>query len=230
MAGFARLRRLADGIEGKQLFQKLRQILQRHHVRTIGGSVVRILVRLDEKACNADRNGGTVQPNVLRDSRMVDPIAIEDNENHGTNFLMLTMADYGEIALVSGLAYLAEAQAAIAHNLANVDSASFKRRTPRAVPIDGGFRTELGKVLPSVTYAETIDWTRGPVRPTGERSHVALGEGDFFRVRGADSRVYYTRQGSLLATAFHPEQTDDLRLHRYFLALTAGAGDEASTM
>jgi flagellar basal-body rod protein FlgG len=111
------------------------------------------------------------------------------------------MADYGEIALVSGLAYLAEAQAAIAHNLANVDSASFKRRTPRAVPYDGGFRTELGKVLPSVGYSETIDWTRGPVRPTGERSHLALAEGDFFRVRGPDQRVYYTRQGSLLVDA-----------------------------
>jgi len=44
---------------------------------------------------SADRNSGTVQPNVLRDSRIVDPIAIEDNENHGTTFLMLTMADYG---------------------------------------------------------------------------------------------------------------------------------------
>jgi 5'-phosphate synthase pdxT subunit len=45
-----------------------------------------------------------------------------------------------------------------------------------------------------------------------------------------DGAIVAVRQGRLLATAFHPEQTDDLRLHRYFLALTAGAGDEASTM
>ncbi|MBS0453035.1 MAG: hypothetical protein JSS14_17200 [Proteobacteria bacterium] len=50
---------------------------------------------------SADRNSGTVRPNVLRDSRIVDPIAIEDNENHGTTFLMLTMADYGGKAVRS---------------------------------------------------------------------------------------------------------------------------------
>ncbi len=44
---------------------------------------------------SADHNSGTVRADVLRDSRIVDPIAIEDNENHGTAFQMLTMADYG---------------------------------------------------------------------------------------------------------------------------------------
>ncbi len=28
------------------------------------------------------------------------------------------------------------------------------------------------------------------------------------------------RQGNLLATAFHPELTEDVRFHRYFLTLT----------
>jgi 5'-phosphate synthase pdxT subunit len=33
----------------------------------------------------------------------------------------------------------------------------------------------------------------------------------------ADGTIVAVRQGSLLATAFHPELTDDLRFHRYFL-------------
>ena len=37
------------------------------------------------------------------------------------------------------------------------------------------------------------------------------------------SRVVAVRQGSLLATAFHPEVTDDLRVHRYLLRLIAGS-------
>ena len=35
----------------------------------------------------------------------------------------------------------------------------------------------------------------------------------------ADGRIVAARQGHLLATAFHPELTDDLRFHRYFLRL-----------
>jgi 5'-phosphate synthase pdxT subunit len=34
-----------------------------------------------------------------------------------------------------------------------------------------------------------------------------------------DSRVVAAQQGHLLATAFHPELTDDDRVHRYFLRL-----------
>ena len=37
------------------------------------------------------------------------------------------------------------------------------------------------------------------------------------------SRVVAVRQGSLLATAFHPEVTDDLRVHRYLLRLITGS-------
>jgi len=35
----------------------------------------------------------------------------------------------------------------------------------------------------------------------------------------ADGRIVAARQGHLLATVFHPELTDDLRFHRYFLQL-----------
>ena len=34
------------------------------------------------------------------------------------------------------------------------------------------------------------------------------------------------RQGKLLATAFHPELTDDLRFHRYFLEIVAGKSNQ----
>jgi 5'-phosphate synthase pdxT subunit len=37
------------------------------------------------------------------------------------------------------------------------------------------------------------------------------------------SRVIAVQQGSLLATSFHPEVTDDLRVHRYFLDLVRAA-------
>ncbi len=38
----------------------------------------------------------------------------------------------------------------------------------------------------------------------------------------ADGRVVAARQGRLLATAFHPELTDDSRVHRYFLDMIEG--------
>ncbi len=38
----------------------------------------------------------------------------------------------------------------------------------------------------------------------------------------SDGRVVAARQGKLLATAFHPELTDDVRIHRYFLEMIDG--------
>ncbi len=40
--------------------------------------------------------------------------------------------------------------------------------------------------------------------------------------RLADGTIVAARQGKLLALAFHPELTDDLRFHRYFLDMIAG--------
>ena len=43
---------------------------------------------------------------------------------------------------------------------------------------------------------------------------------------GADAgRIVAVRQGNLLATAFHPELTGDLRVHRYFVELVQAAVD-----
>lgn len=41
-----------------------------------------------------------------------------------------------------------------------------------------------------------------------------------------DGTVVAAQQGRTLVTAFHPELTDDLRVHRYFLDLCAGAKEE----
>jgi 5'-phosphate synthase pdxT subunit len=38
----------------------------------------------------------------------------------------------------------------------------------------------------------------------------------------SDGKVVAARQGKLLATAFHPELTDDGRVHRYFLEMIDG--------
>jgi pyridoxal 5'-phosphate synthase pdxT subunit len=44
---------------------------------------------------------------------------------------------------------------------------------------------------------------------------------------GQDGRIVAVRQGSLLATAFHPELTGDLRVHRLFVEM-AGEADHAA--
>ena len=41
-------------------------------------------------------------------------------------------------------------------------------------------------------------------------------------VPGIGDRIVAVQQGSVLATSFHPEVSDDLRLHRYFLGLVTG--------
>ena len=43
----------------------------------------------------------------------------------------------------------------------------------------------------------------------------------------AAGRIVAVRQGNLLATAFHPELTGDLRVHRYFVELVRQAADDA---
>jgi 5'-phosphate synthase pdxT subunit len=42
----------------------------------------------------------------------------------------------------------------------------------------------------------------------------------------AAGRIVAVRQGNLLATAFHPELTGDLRVHRYFVEMVRRAADD----
>ena len=48
---------------------------------------------------SSDHNSGSVRTAVLTDSRIVDPLYIEDNHNHGTQGWVLSMADYGGKAI-----------------------------------------------------------------------------------------------------------------------------------
>ncbi len=48
----------------------------------------------------------------------------------------------------------------------------------------------------------------------------SAGPGVEILARLDDGAIVAARQGTLLATAFHPELTPDLRFHRYFLAMT----------
>ena len=45
---------LGDAVEGHQLFKQGRHILERHHIGAVGRGIVRILMRLDEDAGDAD--------------------------------------------------------------------------------------------------------------------------------------------------------------------------------
>ncbi len=53
-----------------------------------------------------------------------------------------------------------------------------------------------------------------------------VGEGIRVLSRLDDGRPVAVQEGVLLATSFHPELTDDVRLHRYFLSLASGESPE----
>jgi 5'-phosphate synthase pdxT subunit len=60
----------------------------------------------------------------------------------------------------------------------------------------------------------------GPVRAVFIRAPIiqSVGEGvDVLAVH--EGRIIAARQGNLLVLAFHPELTDDLRIHTYFLSM-----------
>lgn len=111
------------------------------------------------------------------------------------------MTGYAETALVRGLSFLSEAQATIAHNLANVDSSGFKRRSPIATTETARFQSLLEREMPTVGFDMSTDFTPGTLRTTGEAGHIGIdGERNkdlFFRVKTADGSIAYTRNGQL---------------------------------
>lgn len=64
----------------------------------------------------------------------------------------------------------------------------------------------------------------GPVHAVFIRAPVIAGVGPGVEIlsRLRDGRIVAVRNGHLIATAFHPELTDDYRMHRYFLGIAAG--------
>jgi 5'-phosphate synthase pdxT subunit len=55
-----------------------------------------------------------------------------------------------------------------------------------------------------------------------------VGEGVKVLGRLEGGEIVAARQGKLLVTSFHPELTDDMRLHAYFLSLATGASEPAA--
>jgi flagellar basal-body rod protein FlgF len=106
------------------------------------------------------------------------------------------VGSYGEIALVRGLAFLAEKQAAIANNLANVDTTSFKRRSAIATN-EAGFHSLLDRELSAVGYAEQSDMQRGTIRETGNLFDIAIDGPQWLRVQDKAGKAYFTRNGQL---------------------------------
>jgi flagellar basal body rod protein FlgG len=107
------------------------------------------------------------------------------------------MSGYAETALVKGMHFLAESQAAISNNLANLETASYKRRTPVALESASSFERVLGERMPTVRYGEVSDWKQGSLRETGSQLELALSEGSWLRVQDGKGRVFLTRDGQM---------------------------------
>lgn len=107
------------------------------------------------------------------------------------------MTGYAETSLVRGLTFLAEKQAAIANNLANVDTTSFKRRATIAQPTGDRFYSMLQRNLSAVDYREVPDMAKGTLRETGNRFDIALDGPYWLRVKNAAGEQFYTRNGQL---------------------------------
>ena len=83
-------------------------------------------------------------------------------------------------------------------------------------------RNAFGRQLESFETDLVISGLEGPPFPgIFIRAPVVTRVGDGVRVvcRLEDGRIVAVRQGNLLAMSFHPELTDDDRLHRYFVRM-----------
>jgi len=107
------------------------------------------------------------------------------------------MSGYGENILVRSLGFLAEKQAAISNNLANVDTTSFKRRVAVAEDVQSPFQTMLDQRLPSIQFREQTDQGRGIIRETGNKLDIALDGPSWLKVADRQGRNFYTRNGEL---------------------------------
>ncbi|MFT4512069.1 MAG: flagellar basal body rod protein FlgG [Planctomycetota bacterium] len=141
------------------------------------------------------------------------------------------MTSYGENALVSGLTFLAEKQASIANNLANVSTTSFKRRAAMAQDSGDRFNTLLDNKMSMVGYSEHSDMTRGSLRETGNQLNVAIDGPEWMRVQNAEGGEFYTRNGQLnIALDGHLTTRDGLHiLGRDGSPILLGSGDSAPT-
>jgi pyridoxal 5'-phosphate synthase pdxT subunit len=95
-------------------------------------------------------------------------------------------------------------------------------------------RNAFGRQVDSFEAAVTVDEVAGgDFHAVFIRAPWVEEVGAGVRVMGrvtsgpAAGRIVAVRQGNLLATAFHPELTGDLRVHRYFVEMVRRAADDA---
>jgi 5'-phosphate synthase pdxT subunit len=87
-------------------------------------------------------------------------------------------------------------------------------------------RNAFGRQVDSFETDLNIKGIEGePVRAIFIRAPLVTEADDGVEVLAAldDGRIVAAKQGHLLVTAFHPELTDDTRLHRYFIEMAEGA-------
>lgn len=82
-------------------------------------------------------------------------------------------------------------------------------------------RNAFGRQIDSFEADLTIKGLDAPFRALFIRAPVATAVGEQVEVLAQldDNQIVAAQQGHLLATAFHPELTNDPRMHRYFLQL-----------
>ncbi len=108
--------------------------------------------------------------------------------------------DHAELALSTSLNELGKQQAAIANNLANINSTAFKRRAGTFAKFELQLDAALREGVNSTTiprYQERSDLTQGDFARTDVDLDVALFGDGFLRVRDPSGRDAYTRNGAL---------------------------------
>ncbi len=81
-------------------------------------------------------------------------------------------------------------------------------------------RNAFGRQRESFEADITITGIEEPYRAVFIRAPLMLPDGDDVQVLAqVDGQAVFVRHAHLMATSFHPELTDDTRIHRYFLAL-----------
>ncbi len=97
-------------------------------------------------------------------------------------------------------------------------------------------RNAFGRQVDSFESQVAIDGLAGgPVHAVFIRAPWVEEAGPGVQVLGrvsggpADGRIVAVRQGSVVATSFHPELTGDTRLHRFFVELVRRRGSPGAT-
>jgi len=83
-------------------------------------------------------------------------------------------------------------------------------------------RNAYGRQIASFEADISVSFGASPVRGVFIRAPIVTKVGSDVAVLGEfENRPVLVRQGSMLASSFHPELTEDTRVHEYFLSLLA---------